>query len=175
MKILFISDIHGKADDLRVIRKEMLKQNIDKLVVLGDLYYQGVFYDQLSIDEVKQFLIDYQNKIICMRGNCDSNYDVKETKVPIYFDLKLINVDGLNIYLTHGDKYNIDNYSNIDSILIYGHKHYPFIKKHDNIYFINPGSIFYPRNNSKASYMVYSDRVFTIYSIDGDIIDLLKV
>ncbi len=41
MKLLFISDIHGYYDNLRIIDEKMVRKNIDKLIVLGDLYYQG--------------------------------------------------------------------------------------------------------------------------------------
>ena len=41
MKILFLSDIHGKYENLNVIEYVLNTQKIDKLVVLGDLYYQA--------------------------------------------------------------------------------------------------------------------------------------
>ena len=40
MKILFISDIHGIDNNLKRIEKIIEKEIIDKLVVLGDLYYE---------------------------------------------------------------------------------------------------------------------------------------
>ena len=41
MKILFISDIHGSTKNLDKIENIIKKENFDKIVVLGDLYYQG--------------------------------------------------------------------------------------------------------------------------------------
>ena len=45
MKILFISDIHGININLKKIEKVIEKEKIDKLVVLGDLYYAGPTYN----------------------------------------------------------------------------------------------------------------------------------
>ena len=39
MKMLFISDIHGIPDNLEYIERIIIDKKIDKLVVLGDLYY----------------------------------------------------------------------------------------------------------------------------------------
>ena len=74
MKILFISDIHGININLKKIEKIIEKEGIDKLVVLGDLYYAGPSYNKkYKIDSmnVKDILTKYSDKIICLRGNCD--------------------------------------------------------------------------------------------------------
>lgn len=86
-------------------------------------------------------------------------------------------MDNLNLYLTHGNKYNIENKNkfNEGDILIYGHKHYPFIKKEDNIIFINVGSISLPKNESKASYAIYENRIFSIYSVDDELVLEIKL
>ena len=50
MKILFISDIHGKITNLKYIDDLIIKENFDKIVVLGDLYYSGFIenYDEIN-------------------------------------------------------------------------------------------------------------------------------
>lgn len=45
MKIIFLSDIHGVYDNLVVIEKLLENYKIDKIVVLGDLYYPGPNYN----------------------------------------------------------------------------------------------------------------------------------
>jgi len=52
-------------------------------------------------------------------------------------------------------------------ILVYGHEHYPFIEKKNDMTFINVGSISEPRRESEASYGIYFDKTFTIYGISG--------
>lgn len=46
MKMLFISDIHGIPDNLEYIERIIIDKKIDKLVVLGDLYYNDLPYTE---------------------------------------------------------------------------------------------------------------------------------
>ncbi len=179
MKILFVSDIHGVTTNLGKIKDLISTNNFDKIVILGDLYYLGPnnITDDYSVPSVKEFLMNYSDKIICIKGNCDSDVDIKATDFPICTDLSLIYVDGVEVYLTHGDKYNIEsnNKFNRRGILVYGHKHYPFIEKKGEMTYINPGSIAIPRNNSEPSYMIYENKTFTIYNIKGETTHELKL
>ena len=179
MKILFISDIHGITTNLNYINELDSKEHFNKIVVLGDLYYSGPSYREtfeINPIKVKDFLTNFSDRIICMRGNCDSDVDIKVTDFPICNDLALITVDDLDIYLTHGNKYNINNGKfNKDAILVYGHEHVPYIEKTDNAIYICVGSISLPRYNSKPSYMIYEDKQFIIYSVDGDVINRLDL
>jgi uncharacterized protein len=172
MKILFFSDIHGIHDNLEYIRLLEEKEKFDKIVVLGDLYYGGPNYDGdklIKSNMVKNFLTNYQDKLICLKGNCDSDVDIKASDFPICNNLALIHVDGIDIYCTHGNEYNIENDRKFKrkGVLIYGHEHYPYIEKKDDMIFINVGSISLPRNNSTPSYCIYSNKEFIIYDING--------
>lgn len=179
MKILFISDIHGITMNLDYIRNLDDKERFDKIVVLGDLYYAGPSYSQMfKIDSVgvSKFLASFSDRIICMRGNCDSDVDIKVTDFPICNDLSLIMVDDINIYLTHGNKYNkFNSHKFNNSILVYGHEHVPYIEKLSDMVYICVGSISLPRNNSKPSYMIYENKKFVIYSIDGCVVDEISI
>ncbi len=173
MKILFISDIHGITENLNYIKVLEEKENFDKIVVLGDLYYAGPTYDnsyQINSNEVKKFLTKNQDKLICMKGNCDSEVDIKASDFPICSTISLICVDGLDIYLTHGNEHNIekDRKFKRKGILVYGHDHYPFIKKKNDMIFINVGSISLPKKDIEASFGIYEEKVFTIYGISGN-------
>ena len=180
MKILFISDIHGIDNNLKRIEKIIEKEIIDKLVVLGDLYYAGPTYNQkykVNSKSVKEILTKYRDKIICLKGNCDSLVDIKSSDFPICDNLALICVDGLDIYLTHGNEYNFDKNRkfNRKGILVYGHEHIPYIKKNNDMTYINVGSISLPRDGNKPTYMLYNNKKFTIYDIDGKVIDSIEV
>lgn len=176
MKILFLSDIHGIPDNLNNLKELDKKENFDKIIVLGDLFYNGPSYNLDKIkdnEKVLEFLNSYKKKLVIVRGNCDVDikYDIEFSE-----DLTLLSVDGLDIYCTHGNKYNRYNYNklNENSILIYGHEHYPYIVKNDNFIFINVGSISLPRNNSEPSYGIYDNRTFTIYDINNMIVDYIE-
>jgi hypothetical protein len=180
MKILFISDIHGITTNLDKIKNIYDSKNFDKLVVLGDLYYGG--FNTFNLDEsnnkiVRNFFAEYSDKIICMRGNCDSDIDVSSSEFPICSDVSLINVDGIDIYLSHGDRYNVDMRDKFrrKGVLVYGHYHIPYIKKIDDMVFVCVGSVSLPRNGSGFSYGVYEDRKIILYTIDGDIIESVNL
>ena len=170
MKIMFISDIHGIKTNLEKVREEYQKHQCNKLVVLGDLYYMGPkqkVIDDYDSSYVNEFLESFQDNLICMRGNCDSDVDKKISNFPILEELSVISTGNLDIYLTHGNIYNEDNWKKNNSILVYGHYHIPFIKEKGNNLFINPGSISLPRGDYDPSYMILEDDVFTIYDISG--------
>ena len=176
MKILFLSDIHGISDNLNVLSEIIKKDKIEKMIVLGDLYYPGPNYNgdlKLNSAEVKKFLTSYSENLICMRGNCDSDVDVKASDFPICDGLCMFNIDNLNIYTTHGNEYNIEKNKkfNTNGILVYGHEHIPYIKEKDNMVYINVGSISLPKNGNLPTYLIYENRKFTIYDIEGNVVD----
>lgn len=180
MKLLFISDIHGIPKNLTKIDQIIKEEKVDKLVVLGDLYYAGPSFsnqEEVDINAVKAFLMQYQETILCLRGNCDSDVDVKTTDFPICDDLSLIHTDNLDIYCTHGNHYNMDKNSkfNRKAILVYGHEHYPYIKRKYDMVYINTGSISLPRNGSEPSYLIYENKRFTLYTITGEVIDVIEI
>lgn len=174
MKLLFISDIHGIPDNLEMIEQKLETEKIDKLVCLGDLYYSGPTYQNpVNSKEVFDFLIKYQKKLICMKGNCDSLVDIKASDFPISDGVSLINTDDLDIYITHGNEYSFDKNRkfNRKGILVYGHEHIPYIKKEKEMTYINVGSISLPRKNNNATYAIYNNKNITIYDIYDNIID----
>lgn len=173
MKIMFISDIHGVSTNLDKVKERFEKLNCDKLVVLGDLYYVGPrnrMHEDYNIPAVEEFLNYFKDKIICIKGNCDSEVDAMISPFPIINELGLISVDNNDIYITHGHIHNETNWQRENSVLVYGHFHVPFINEVDNKIFINPGSISFPKENNIASYMIYDSNKFTIYDINDDVI-----
>jgi len=178
MKILFISDIHGIDINMKKIETVIESEQIDKLVVLGDLYYAGPTYNkefEVNSMKVKDILTKYSDRIICLRGNCDSDVDIKASDFPICNNLSLICVDGLDIYLTHGNEYNIEKNRkfNRKGVLVYGHEHIPYIKKDKEMIYINVGSISLPKNDNKPTYMIYDNKKFTIYDIENNKLDCI--
>ncbi len=173
MKWLFISDIHGRKTNLPKIQEKMASLQCDKLIVLGDLYYMGPrneIEEDYDISYVRDFLESYKDKLICMRGNCDSDVDIEISNFPIMNDLSMISFNNLDLYLTHGNIYNENNWEKENSILIYGHYHVPFIREKNGMIFINPGSISLPRENNNPSYLVFDGKEFIIYDIYDNVI-----
>lgn len=168
MKVMFLSDIHGIKTNIEKVKEEFLKRKCDKLVVLGDLFYIGPrnqMNKDYDIEEVLKFLNSMKDKIICIEGNCDSKVDHMVCEFPIVKELSLLSVNEKNMYLTHGDFYNKENWNKENTILIYGHFHIPFIEEVGTNLYINPGSISLPKNGNNASYMIFEENKFTIYDI----------
>lgn len=173
MKLLFISDIHGLKTNLPKIKERFLKLQCDKLVVLGDLYYIYPKYKDLPDYDpscVKEFLEKFKDKLICIRGNCDSEFDVLTSNFQVTKELAIISTTKHDLYLTHGHIYNEQNWSKKNSILIYGHLHRPFIKEISGNIYINTGSISLPKNTEGPTYLFYNEDEFVIYDINDHVL-----
>lgn len=172
MKYLVVSDIHGSLFYTHVLENIIKQENIDKIILLGDLYsngYRRTFNGDESL-EVSSILNKYKDKIICTRGNCDSSYDEKisEFKFEDYIEL---NINGVDFFFSHGNRYNMDNIPPKGNVVVFGHYHVGFIEEQYDIIFANPGSISYPRNNSKHSYLIINDEEIILKDEKGLILD----
>ncbi len=167
MKVLFISDIHGLDINLRKIEEVIIDKKIDKIICLGDVL--NPYYSNKVID----FFNKYKDILICMRGNCDSDLDEKEFNQ--ISGLYKMNLDEMDVYLNHGHEYNIDKDNFNGEILIYGHRHIPYIRKIDNKVFICVGSISLPRDDNGSTYMIYDNKTFIIYDMNNNVIDGIKI
>ena len=174
MKFLIISDIHGSLYYARKIPEILKKENADKIILLGDLYYHGPrnpFPKEYAPMEVAEILNNLKDKMEVLKGNCDAEVDETISN----FEFKehvLLELNGRKIYFTHGHKNNIDKLppEKID-MLIYGHFHTGFIIEKDKIIFANPGSISLPKNNTKNSYLTLDEEKIILKDLDGNIIE----
>lgn len=159
MKIIFISDIHGKENYLPIIEK----LSFDELICLGDIG---------NNENVDNWLLKYKEKLICLKGNCDYENPLLFTQE----DTIKFNVDDINIICNHGNKYSYSKGSpDFSGVLIYGHEHVPYIKKIDNKIYICVGSIGSPRNNTLPCYALYENKTFYIKDINNNIIDKITL
>lgn len=178
MKALVISDIHGSSYYARKIEEIVERENPEKIVLLGDLYYHGP-RNELSQEyapmEVAKILNSLKDKLMVVKGNCDAEVDemISEFK---FEDHILTNINGKNIYFTHGHKYNIENipYEDFD-ILIYGHIHQGFIQEKEGYLFANPGSISLPKGGTEHSYLILEENQITLKDVDGRILQEYKL
>lgn len=176
MKYLVISDIHGSSYYANKIRDIYERENPDKIILLGDLYYHGPKnqltqeYDPMKVAEV---LNSYKNIIMCTRGNCDAEVDemISEFKFEEQIELTINNKKFL---FQHGQVYNIDYLPKGIDVLVYGHFHTGYIQEKDGILCVNSGSISLPKNGTKNSYLIIDDENVYLKDIDGNTIDSKK-
>ncbi|NLK72258.1 MAG: metallophosphoesterase [Clostridiales bacterium] len=139
-KIMVISDTHGEID-------EMLEQynklnDPDMIIHLGDY----------ALD-AKKIEREIGTTVVSVKGNMDG----ENSEVPH----RIIEVEGYKILLTHGHKEKVkEGLTNLYykalslscDIVLFGHTHIPLKIQEGSIFFINPGSITFPRGGSKSSY-----------------------
>ena len=92
MKLMFASDIHGSAYWAKKILERFESEEADYLVLLGDILYHGP-RNPLPQDYNPQVVIKLLNsvkdKIIAVRGNCDSEVDQMVLEFPIMADYNI--------------------------------------------------------------------------------------
>lgn len=180
MKLFFISDIHGSIDDLNQALDAFDNEKADFLVILGDILYHGPrnpLPKNYNPQEVATKLNSYKEKIIAIRGNCDSEVDQMLLKFPIMSDFSQILVDKKRFFLTHGHTYNENSLPPLgeNDILCHGHTHVLVAKQTENFVVFNPGSITFPKENNEKSYGIYENDCLRIYNLERALIKKLEI
>lgn len=143
MKILIVSDTHGRHDNLdEVLEKE---KNIDMLLHLGDVEDKEYYIEAVA---------DCPVHIIA--GNNDLfSYLPKE---------KELKIGKYKVWLTHGHTHYVTmNTGRLRDaacargadIVMFGHTHKPYLDVEQKPMVVNPGSLSYPRQEGRrASYII---------------------
>jgi len=174
MKLFFVSDIHGSPFYLKQVLEDFKKEKADYIVILGDHLYHGArnpLPREYNPKEVAQLLNEFSDKIIAVRGNCDSEVDEMVLEFPMMSTYSTVLHNGRRLFLTHGHIYHENNLPNLreGDALIYGHTHIPKLDKKGNVYIINPGSITFPKENNPNSYGILENNTFKIKDLNGNI------
>lgn len=176
MKILIASDIHGDLDSARQVVNAFESEGCDKILLLGDILYHGPRNDlpsTYSPKEVIALLNGYKDKILAVRGNCDTEVDQMVLEFPILADYAYISVDGLQIFATHGHHHNTATPPPLSKgdILLHGHTHVLKCEEFGNKNtYINPGSVALPKESNPRTYAIYENRTVTVMAIDGSVV-----
>ncbi|MCD8018745.1 MAG: metallophosphoesterase [Clostridiales bacterium] len=143
MRILVISDSHGRNDDVAGVIRQV--GDIDMLIHCGDVE-RG--------DDYIRSLVDCP--VYMVAGNNDYNLDLP-AKV-------IIQIEGHKVLIVHGHTYYVYRdlrylkrvaLENGADIVMFGHTHIPFIDIGSEITMLNPGSLSYPRQaNRKPTFLI---------------------
>jgi putative phosphoesterase len=171
MKLLIASDIHGCAHATEQLFRHFEHNRCNYLILLGDLLNHGprnpipLGYDPQSTAEQ---LNRYADKIIAVRGNCDSEVDQMLLNFPLMADYNNLLLDGRRWYITHGHLHSPDNLPPLQSgdLFCYGHYHQPLIEQRGKQLLFNPGSVTFPRGGHPASYAIYVNGRISINRLD---------
>lgn len=149
MKILVVSDTHGKDSEL--IKLLLDNKDINMVIHCGDSSELGDYIGEFT---------DAAVEMVC--GNCDlcSPYPYEKT----------IDVPGHRIFVTHGHMYGVrsglknlaDRAKHLGAdIALYGHTHIPAHDYMYDVHLLNPGSISEPRQAGRR-------HTYAIITIEGN-------
>ncbi|NQT57518.1 MAG: YfcE family phosphodiesterase [Bacteroidetes bacterium] len=159
--LFVISDIHGKADALRMAFGKFARVKDFHILVAGDLMVR-------HSPETATLMQRRRNHITAVRGNCDRGIDQDLAGTPLPLIQNII-WNERKLLLTHGHTLSQGRVPLLPpgSILVIGHTHYPAlsIDKESGIILLNPGSIASPRRGSKASYAVITKTGIKVISL----------
>lgn len=181
MKYFIASDIHGSAYYCEKMLTAFQNEKADKLILLGDILYHGPRNDLpkgYAPKNVIKMISEMADKILCVRGNCDTEVDQMVLPFPIMADYGVLCENGKHIYFTHGHNHNMSSplpFAKGD-ILLHGHTHIPAwdVFGNENLY-LNPGSVSIPKNGSANGYMTLENGLFQWKDLDGKAYHELKI
>ena len=95
MKLMIASDVHGSACYCRAMLAAFAREQADRLLLLGDLLYHGPRNDlprDYAPKEVIAMLNGQKERLLCVRGNCDTEVDQMVLDFPILADYAVLPV-----------------------------------------------------------------------------------
>ncbi len=169
MNFMIASDIHGSAKYCGELLAAFGREGASRLILLGDILYHGPRNDLPDCYDpraVAAMLNEIKDKIICVRGNCDSEVDGMVLDFSITAESVVICVGERLVYAVHGH-HEAPTHSEGDIILA-GHTHVPACEVRGDYIYMNPGSVSLPKENSPHGYMTLSDKGFVWHTLDGE-------
>lgn len=172
MKFLIASDIHGSAYYCEKLLVAFERERADKMILLGDILYHGPRNDlpkDYAPKKVISMLNHLKDRLLCVRGNCDTEVDQMVLDFPILADYALLCAGEKTVFITHGHNFNTQNLPPMSDgdLLLHGHTHVPKCEKYGNITYLNPGSVSIPKEDSPNSYMTLENGLFVWKDLNG--------
>ena len=178
MKFLIASDLHGSFYYAKKLIERFNDEGADKLVLLGDIYNHGPrnpLPSEYSPMQVAEVLNAVKDKLIVIKGNCDSAVDTMISEFSFIEDAVIVS-GGKSVFLTHGHVYNKNAMpKSLFDAIIYGHFHTCFIERLGNMIVANAGSLSLPKGGTPNSYMTLEENKLALKTIDGTIIDTIEI
>lgn len=178
MKLLIASDIHGDADCCSAMLRAAEREAVDRILLLGDILYHGPRNDLpegYAPKAVIEMLNGVAEKLLCVRGNCDTEVDQMVLSFPILSDTAFVydTASGVTLYMSHGHKYSPDNLPPLsaNSIFLSGHTHVFGFWNKDGILCHNPGSVSLPKGGNPKTYSIYEAGSITVKTLTGEPVD----
>lgn len=178
MKYLIVSDIHGSLPALEQTLDFYRKEKCEMLLILGDVLNYGPrngLPEGLNPKAIAERLNAMADKIVAVRGNCDSEVDQMLLDFPILSDYAVVVDNGRKLLLTHGHIYNKEKLPvwNFD-IMLYGHTHLWLIEQTERGLICNTGSVTFPKEGNPPTFAVYENDCLTVYELSGKVVKTIS-
>lgn len=206
MKLALISDVHANLIALRAVLEDMATRGVDAILCAGDVVgYYPYPVETIALFQEKHITSIQGNhdRAVINAGSLDLNpmarsavaWTASNIDAPSLSFLRglprslHIVRDGVRIAIYHGAPFDDDHYVFEDEadedllrmaecdLLVLGHTHVPFIRRHVKGMIVNPGSVGQPRDGDPdASYAIYdTERRTAIYlRIPYDITEVVE-
>ncbi|MFK3707815.1 hypothetical protein EDF73_101662 [Raoultella sp. BIGb0138] len=176
MKLMFASDIHGSLPATERVLQRFAQSGAQWLIILGDVLNHGprnALPEGYAPAEVAVQLNRVAQRIIAVRGNCDSEVDQMLLDFPITAPWQQVLSQRCRLFLTHGHLYSPEKMPPLAAgdVLVYGHTHIPVAEKRGDVFLFNPGSVSIPKGGFAASYgLLEGDRLQVLALYDHQVI-----
>jgi putative phosphoesterase len=180
MKFFIASDLHGAATRTEKTLAAFEAEKADVLLLCGDYLNHGPrngLPEDYAPEKAVPMLNRYAEKIIGVRGNCDSEVDQMLLEFPMMGDYTIVFAGGRRCFLTHGHIYSPDVLTRREapalrlpagSLFISGHTHMSVLEYREGILFLNPGSPVMPKGGSKAGYALLGETYAALKTLEGE-------
>lgn len=177
MKIVIASDIHGSATYTARLLQAFNACKGDTLVLLGDIYNHGPrnpLPQGYAPPEVAAMLNAVKDRLVVIRGNCDSEVDGMISQFAFVEEAVLL-VRNKRVFCTHGHRHNIDAMPPLAAgdVLVYGHFHRVMCTDKEGVLVLNPGSISLPHDDKRA-YIVLDEEGVCIRTLEGETLHTVR-
>ena len=175
MKLFFASDLHGSLPATEQVLQAFERSGAHTLVLLGDTLNHGPrnpVPQGYNPQAVSERLNQYAERIIAVRGNCDSEVDQMLLSFPMMTDYAWVMLEsGQRLFITHGHLYNANKRPplRVGDVIVHGHSHIPVAELDGEQYIFNPGSATFPREGHAASYGMLEGDELRVLSFDDQV------
>lgn len=174
MKYFVATDLHGSAFWAQKIVDKFAQSQADLLVLLGDVYNHGPrnpFPQDYAPQKVSALLNGIANKVVAVKGNCDSEVDQMISTFPFVKD-NIVFLGGHRVMFTHGHTFNKDSlpYLSDGDVVMYGHFHVNETNVVDGVTCIALASCSLPKQNAAPAYAICDEKNITMYDFDDKVL-----
>jgi len=157
MTLVFVSDIHGRLPALHQALDAADREGADLLVLGGDLLYHGPrngLFEGYDPAACVPLLNAWADRVVAVRGNCDSEVDQMLLEFPIMGDFATVFAEGTRFFVTHGHRLLGEDLPPLapGTVVVSGHTHLPGLRTEGGLTFFNPGSVSLPKGGHPATY-----------------------